>query len=170
MWSGCVCRFRWQMTKATTHTHTPFILTIIENKWPLGKIKIAGRDRCLKNRKTIRKQYYKRILNGLTGKVRRQNNKFLYGRGYSEKAREDWRHLEIKTNVRSHQKDASQTAADENNELQWLRSQFLVRSRITVLIGNWLTKLNLPHHSWLSISMSFKVLIWRQRERGSFSS
>jgi len=50
MWGGCLCRFRWQVTKATTHTHThthtraPCILTIIENKWSLGEIKIAERD------------------------------------------------------------------------------------------------------------------------------
>jgi len=106
--------------------------------------------------------------------VCRQNNKFLYGRGHSE----DWRHMEIKTNVCSHQKGTSQTASDENNELHWLRSHFLVRSRITVLIGNWLTKLNLPHHSWLSISWVSKfqfedsgnvarsprnLILWRKR-------
>jgi len=44
--------------------------------------------------------------------------------------------MEIKMNVHSRQKAASQTASDENNELHWLRSQFLVRSRITILIGS----------------------------------
>jgi len=43
MWGGCLCRFRWQVTKATTHTRLASY-TIIENKCSLGEIKIAGRD------------------------------------------------------------------------------------------------------------------------------
>jgi len=38
-----MCRFRWQVTKATTHTHLASY-TIIENKRSLGEIKIAGPD------------------------------------------------------------------------------------------------------------------------------
>jgi len=46
MWGGCVYRFWWQVTKTTTHTRLASYITI-ENKWSLGEIKIAGRDKSI---------------------------------------------------------------------------------------------------------------------------